>query len=222
MNGKASAETLVLVNARNPLPLLFVAHDISKLQSTKNGDEHTENDGPDYSDSQRHKSHLESDLDKSDKPAAIGWRKLIFCWGHYEAPEARPWVFMHVVVGICIIHFSVAISQAILYTASAVADANQRMPNLFYIRAGNTQIAVNIIVSIINLVLLPTIGAISDYTRFRYHVGCGAIIAVCAAEFVSAAASQEVPSPALSPRFGSPPFRRTCGSSCDSMSSSSA
>ena len=119
---------------------------------------------------------------------------------------------MHVVVGVCIIHFSVAISQAILYTASTVADANQRMPNLFYIRAGNTQIAVNIIVSIINFVMLPTIGAISDYTRYRYHVGCVAILAVCAAEFVSAAASQEVSlNPVFNPSFLLLSCSRICG-----------
>ena len=191
-------ENLVREEVRNP-ELVLLAEDAPKFQSAKNGDFYAQSNSPEYSNSQRHPNHLESDLEKSDNSTPIGWGKLCFCWGHYEAPEARPWVFMHVVVGICIIHFSIAISQAILYTASTVADATQRMPNLFYIRAGNTQIAVNIIVSIINFVMLPTIGAISDYTRYRYHVGCVAILAVCAAEFVSAAASQEVPSPALSP-----------------------
>ena len=128
-----------------------------------------------------------------------------FCWGSYEAPEARPWVVMHAVVGICVIHFSIAISQAILYTASAVADSNQRMPMLFNIRAGNTQIAVNIIVSIINFALLPTIGAISDYTRFRYHVGCTALLAVCCSEFVSAAASTAVRTPNIPAAPSTPP-----------------
>ena len=66
---------------------------------------------------------------------------------------------------------------------------------LFNIRAGNTQIAMNIIVSIINFALLPTVGAISDYTRYRFHVGCLALVAVCCCEFVSASASVEVHSP---------------------------
>eukprot|EP00291_Cryptomonas_curvata_P007374 CAMPEP_0172195956 /NCGR_PEP_ID=MMETSP1050-20130122/26519_1 /TAXON_ID=233186 /ORGANISM="Cryptomonas curvata, Strain CCAP979/52" /LENGTH=602 /DNA_ID=CAMNT_0012872123 /DNA_START=49 /DNA_END=1854 /DNA_ORIENTATION=- len=186
-----SVENLVLDKVSNPPELLFMADDVPN-QSAKNGDEYNQDSSPAYNSSQRQPSHMESGLEKYDSSATMGWSKLCFCWGRYEAPEARPWVFMHVVVGICVIHFSIAISQAILYTASTVADANQRMPNLFYIRAGNTQIAVNIIVSIINFAMLPTIGAISDYTRFRYHVGCAAILAVCAAEFVSAAASQEL------------------------------
>jgi hypothetical protein len=178
---------------KNPPDSLEAGHDVHKFQSATNGDGKDMSNGPAHSNPQRSPSHMESDLEKSDDaPRTTEWGKLLFCWGNYEAPEARPWVLMHAVVGICIIHFSIAIAQAILYTASAVADANQRMPSLFYIRAGNTQIAVNIIVSIINIALLPTIGAISDYTRYRYHVGCVAILAVCASEFVSAAASQEV------------------------------
>jgi hypothetical protein len=114
-----------------------------------------------------------------------------FC-GQYEAPEARPWVFMHCVVGICVIHYSIAISQEILYTAGSIADANQRLPTLFYIRAGNAQTAVNVMVSIINFVFLPTIGAVCDYTRFRYHMGSAALCLVCITEFVSAAPSQNV------------------------------
>jgi hypothetical protein len=114
-----------------------------------------------------------------------------FC-GQYEAPEARPWVFMHCVVGICVIHYSIAISQEILYTAGSIADANQRLPTLFYIRAGNAQTAVNVMVSIINFVFLPTIGAVCDYTRFRYHMGSAALCLVCVTEFVSAAPSQNV------------------------------
>jgi hypothetical protein len=137
--------------------------------------------------------HQDTDHSIDDQGSTGGWSGNCFCWGTYEAPEARPWVLMHAVVGICVIHFSIAISQAILYTASAVANSSQRMPMLFNIRAGNTQIALNIIVSIINFVLLPTIGAISDYTRYRYHLGCLALIAVVCSEFVSCSASQQVP-----------------------------
>ena len=137
--------------------------------------------------------HTDNTRNRSVEVKPTGLSQHLFCWGTYDAPEARPWVLMHAVVGICVIHFSIAISQAILYTASTVADSNQRMPTLFGIRAGNTQIAVNIIVSIINIALLPTIGAVSDYTRYRYHVGCIALLLVCCSEFVSASASQQVP-----------------------------
>jgi hypothetical protein len=122
----------------------------------------------------------------------LEWSLRNFFLGQYEAPEARPWVFMHCVVGICVIHFSIAISQEILYTAQSIADSSQRLPMLFYIRAGNAQLAVNIIVSIINFILLPTLGAVCDYTRFRYHVGSAALCLVCISEFVSAAPSQQV------------------------------
>jgi hypothetical protein len=130
-------------------------------------------------------------LSQPDIPGP-GWSFRNMFLGNYEAPEARPWVFMHCVVGICIIHFSISISQEILYTAQSISNSNQRLPMLFNIRAGNAQLAVNIIVSIINFILLPTLGAVCDYTRFRYHVGSAALCLVCIAEFVSAAPSQQV------------------------------
>jgi hypothetical protein len=130
-------------------------------------------------------------LSQPDIPGP-GWSFRNMFLGNYEAPEARPWVFMHCVVGICIIHFSISISQEILYTAQSISNSNQRLPMLFNIRAGNAQLAVNIIVSIINFILLPTLGAVCDYTRFRYHVGSAALCLVCIAEFVSAVPSQQV------------------------------
>ena len=114
-----------------------------------------------------------------------------FC-GHYEAPEARPWVFMHCVIGICVVHFSISIAQEILYTAASIADENSRLPMLFNIRAGNAQIVASIIVSIVNFLLLPIIGTVCDYTRFRYHVGSFALGFIIISEFVSAAPSEKV------------------------------
>ena len=128
-----------------------------------------------------------------NKPLSDGrWARFGFCWGGYDAPEARPWVLMHAIVGICVIHYSIAVSQSILYVAVSVSDSNQRMPALFNVRAGNTQLAVNIMVSIANFIVLPTLGAICDYTRFRYHVGCAALLGAVCTVFITASASQEV------------------------------
>jgi hypothetical protein len=120
------------------------------------------------------------------------WAKFGFCWGRYDAPEARPWVLMHAIVGICVIHYSISVSQSILYIASTVADSNQRIPALFNIRAGNSQLAVGIMVSIANFIILPSLGAVCDYTKYRYHVGCFALIGVCITEFITIATAQEV------------------------------
>ena len=122
-----------------------------------------------------------------------GWRNILCCTANYEAPESRPWVAMHCATGLIIVHFAVSVSQSLLYTAQFVGVGNPpRLPNLLNVLAGNIQIVLSIIISIINFVLLPTVGAFCDYTKYRWHIGSIAFSTCVAMALASICASIEV------------------------------